>query len=120
MKCLMCLLGLVSLAAISCGEPFNPYDADAHVASTALPHPPGDRMWLRRNGETRLWWTDDLRRERLVYYASTWELVDRAEAAGVKFIEVTTEGVVGRNDRGDVVITLAAGSEPHGCDFPNH
>ncbi len=121
MKSFFAAAALASLVALSCAEQFNPYDVDAHSSSTALPAPPPGRIWLRRKGETRLWWADDLRRERLIYNASMWDVVDRAEAAGVKFIEVTPDEVLGRNERGEVVITLLKGpDEPLGCELPNH
>lgn len=116
MKLNISVLGLILAALAGCGEPVSLYDVDAHASSTAPASPPKGRIWLRRNGETRLWWADEVRREPLVTYASSWDLVDSAEAAGVSFIEVTPDAVIGRNARGEVVATFA--TNPWGCVLP--
>lgn len=118
MKSFAFALALTSALLAGCAESVSPYDADAHASSTAPPHPPKGRMWLRRDGVTRLWWADDLRREWLVSYAGTWELVDKAEASGISFIEVTPKGVIGRNDEGEVVMNLATAPPSSDCALP--
>lgn len=110
----MRLLGLAALAlacSAACSEAPEPLDPDLYVESTHPPRPPKGRLWLRRDGKTKLWWADELRREDLVPCVSTWDAVDQAEKEGMPFIEVeagpgTLMSLVGRNEEGNVVLTF--------------